>query len=314
MNPTPWGANVDPRVAPSHTDTDMPIARLIAAVLVVALGATAAHRPPAKLHIEEVGSDSTSFDVVSTLVVGPTEAVLWDAQYHLADARRMADRIAASGKHLKAIIISHPDHDHYSGVAAIVERFPGTPVYMTAKALAVYDTTATRNFQGEKSRRPAMLPDSLVTPRLVPSTHFTIDGEDLEIVPDLQGDVIVPTNSVLWIPSISTVLAGDLVFSGVHPWLGSSDEASRAAWRAAVKHMETLHPAVVVAGHKKDVNAPDSPDVLRFMDNYLQDFDNFRKTSANADELRAAMLKRYPDLAVRVLLDYSAQTAFRPRP
>ena len=78
-----------------------------------------------KLTIEEVGADSTAFDVVATIVMGPKEALLWDAQYHLADARRLADRISASGRHLKAIILSHPDHDHFAGTAAIVERFPG---------------------------------------------------------------------------------------------------------------------------------------------------------------------------------------------
>ena len=263
-----------------------------------------------KLHIEEVGSDSTSFDVVATLIVGPTEVLLWDAQYHVADARRVADRIAATGKHLKAIVISHPDHDHYSGAAAIVERFPGTPVYMTAKALTHYDTTK-YYFQREKSRRPAMLPDSLVTPQVLPSIHLTLDGEELTVIPDLTGDVMTPTNSVLWIPSLRTVLAGDVAFNGVHPWLGSSNEASRAAWRASIARVAELHPTTVVAGHKKDVNAPDSPDVLRFMDNYLKDFDAFRKTATSADELRAAMLRKYPDLAVPMLLGYGAQVAFK---
>ena len=266
--------------------------------------------PASKLHIEEVGSDSTSFDVVATMIVGPTEVLLWDAQYHLADAQRLADRIAATGKHLKAIVISHPDHDHYSGAAVIVERFPGTPVYMTAKALAHFDTTKYQ-FQREKSRRANILADSLVTPQVLPSTHLTVDGEELTVIPDLTGDVMPPTNSVLWIPSLRTVLAGDVAFNGVHLWLGSSSEASRAAWRASIAQVAALHPAVVVAGHKKDVAAPDSPDVLHFMDNYLKDFDEFRKASSNADELRSAMLRKYPDLKVPVLLFYSAQVAFK---
>ena len=86
------------------------------------------------LRLEEVGADSTAFDVTATMIVGPTEVLLWDTQYHVADATRLADRIAATGKHLKAIVISHPDHDHFMGAAKIVERFPGTPVYMTAAA------------------------------------------------------------------------------------------------------------------------------------------------------------------------------------
>jgi len=271
-----------------------------------------ARAPAPKLHLEEVGSDSTSFDVIATMIVGPTEVLVWDAQYHAAEARHLADRIAATGKHLKAVVISHPDHDHYSGAAAIVERFPGTPVYMTAKALAHFDTTK-QYFQREKTRRPGVMTDSLVTPQLLPSTHLTVDGEELTVIPDLTGDVVIPTNSALWIPSLRTVLAGDIAFNGVHPWLGSSTEASRGAWRASIAKLAELHPAVVVAGHKKDIASPDSPDVLRFMDGYLSDFDAFRKSSSSAEELRSSMMRKYPDLAVAGLLGYGAQVAFKPQ-
>src|SRR5512147_675126 len=82
---------------------------------------------PERLKLEEVGSDSTAFDVVATMIVGPTELVVWDAQYHRSDANRLADRIAATGKKLTAIVLSHPDHDHYMGVASLLARFPGTP-------------------------------------------------------------------------------------------------------------------------------------------------------------------------------------------
>ena len=263
------------------------------------------------LHIEEVGSDSTAFDVVATIVMGPKEALLWDAQYHLADARRLADRIAASGRHLKAIVLSHPDHDHFAGAAAIIERFPGTPVYMTAKALEEYKRTAPPAFNNEKSRAPQMLPDSIVTPERLPSMQLTVDGEKVEVIPDLTGDVITSVNSVLWIPSISTVLAGDVIFNHVHAWLGSSDTTSRAAWRASIKRIAALHPKVVVAGHKKDVGAPDTPDVLDAMDRYLADFDALRKTSTDAPSLYAAMKAKYPDYAVSNLLRYAAMVAFR---
>ncbi len=281
------------------------------APLIAALGPMPRHATASKLRLQEVGSDSTSFDVVATLIAGPTESILWDGQYHLPDAKRLADVIAASHTHLKAIIISHPDHDHYSGVAAIVERFPGTPVYMTAKALAHYDTTAQQNFQMEKSRRPTLMADSLVHPTVLPTTHFTVDGERVDVIPDLTGDVVIPTNSLLWIPSLRAALAGDIVFNGVHPWLGSSSEASRAAWRAALKRIADLKPLVVVAGHKRDISAADSPASLAFMDAYLTDFDALRKTSADGAALRDAMLAKYSNLGVPMLLAYGAQVAYR---
>jgi glyoxylase-like metal-dependent hydrolase (beta-lactamase superfamily II) len=265
----------------------------------------------AKLTLEHIGSDSTAFDVLATLVIGPKEVLLWDTQYHLSDARRVADRIAASGRRLKAIVLSHPDHDHYMGAAAIVERFPGTPVYMTAKALAEYQRTAPQAFRGEKSRAPQLLPDSLVTPQPLPSTRLTLDGEPLEVIPDVTGDVGTGTNSMLWIPSLETVLASDVVFNDVHPWLGASDTTTRTAWRASLKRIASLEPRYVVAGHKKDVNAPDSPEVVAEMDRYLVDFDALRLTSPNASALYDAMIQKYPDHAVRGLLRFATQTAFR---
>ena len=266
--------------------------------------------PTQRLHIEEVGSDSTAFDVIATIVVGPTEALLFDAQYHVADARRLADRIAATGKRLKAIILSHPDHDHIAGAATIVERFPGTPVYMTPKALEEYKRTAARDFRNEKSRAPQLLADSIVTPTPLPSNRLTVDGEKVEVIPDLTGDVITGVNTVLWIPSIGTVLAGDVVFNTVHAWLGSSDTTSRMAWRKSLARIAALHPKVVVAGHKKDVTAADAPNVVDIMDRYLADFDSLRKVLPNPPALYQAMMTRYPDHAVANLLRFGAMRAY----
>jgi glyoxylase-like metal-dependent hydrolase (beta-lactamase superfamily II) len=282
-------------------------------ILGAGLGLSAARSSRrAGLRLEEVGADSTAFDVTATLVIGPTEVLLWDAQYHLSDAKRLADRVAATGKHLTAIVISHPDHDHYMGAAVLVERFPGTPVYFTPTALDEYRKTAAQALEGEKRRPTKEAPDSVVTGQPLPSNRLTVDGETIEVIPDLAGDVLRPTNSVLWIPSLGTVLAADLAFNGVHPWLGSSDESSRAAWRQALQKVAKLHPKRVVAGHKRDVAAPDSPDVLTFMDHYLADFDSLRKVSTSADGFFSAVKQKYPDLAVAGLAWYSTKMALKP--
>jgi glyoxylase-like metal-dependent hydrolase (beta-lactamase superfamily II) len=289
----------------------------IAAVVVFALAADApthgwaASAPAApRISIENVGSDSTAFDVIATIVMGPTEAVLWDTQYHIADARRLADRIAASGRKLKAIVLSHPDHDHYMGAAAIVERFPGTPVYMTAKALEEYRRSAPQSFRGEKSRMPQLIADSIVTPQPLPSMQVTVDGEQLEVIPDVTGDVMTGTNSMLWIPSIRTVLASDVVFNGVHAWLGASDEKSRVAWHESLARITALRPVAVVAGHKKDLASPDAPAVVAIMDGYLTDFDSLRKATGAPQALYQAMVQKYPDHVVVNLLRFGAMAAF----
>jgi glyoxylase-like metal-dependent hydrolase (beta-lactamase superfamily II) len=283
----------------------------LAPAIALALGLLA---PPGaraqRLRLMQFSSDSSSYHVGSTVILGPTEALLVDAQYHWSDAKREADSIAVLGTHLKAIFITHPDEDHYLGAAAFVERFPQTPVYMTSRALWEYDRTAQSFLSRQKRDEPAEAPDSLVTAHRLPSTTLTIDGERVEIVPDLQGDVLAPSNSFVWIPSLGAVLAGDIVFNHVHPWLAASDVASRRQWHRAIARIAALHPRSVIAAHKKSVDTPDTPDVLAAMDRYLTDFDAARRVSPTAEALIATMKRKYPTYEVPRLLEYSARAAY----
>ena len=56
---------------------------------------------------------------------------------------------------------------------------------------------------------------------------------------------------------------------------------------------------------------PDSPDVLRRMDQYLTDFDAARSGSPDPKGLIAAMTEKCPSYPERGLLGYSAQMAYK---
>jgi glyoxylase-like metal-dependent hydrolase (beta-lactamase superfamily II) len=289
----------------------IPAAAIAATLLVPATRAGIAAPAKPTLRLIEVLADTSAFNVNATLIAGPTEALLVDAQFHASDARRLADQIAATGTHLKAIFITHPDEDHYLGTAVIEERFPGTPVYMTPAAIEQFKENAPKYLSAVKSQTPNEAPDSLVTPQPLPSPTFMVDGEKIEVTPDQQGDVLKPTNSFLWIPSLRAVVAGDIVFNGTHVWLGSSSPAARVAWHRSIARIAALHPAIVVAGHKASADLPDSPDVLRRMDQYLTDFDAARSASPDAKALFTAMMAKYPSYPERSLLGYSAQVAYK---
>ena len=267
----------------------------------------------ARLRLVEVGSDSTSFDVTATLVVGPTEVLLWDAMYLAKDAERLADTISASGKRLKAIVISHPDEDHVSGLAVVLRRFPGTPVYMTSAARKHFIANAPARFAADKGRMGNAIADSLVTPSELPWAKLSVDGQEVRVIPDLSGDMGAPLNSVLWIPSLRAILAGDVTFNHVYPWLGVSDAAARVAWRSSLKRLAALDPRIVVSGHKKSVALPDSPQVLKDMDAYLKAFDAGVATAATPMELAGKLTARYPDWAVVMLLRGSIMRAMGSR-
>ena len=273
-----------------------------------AVSAAASQHGPAPLKLVHVGADSdAAFRVVATLIVGPTESILWDAQYKVSDGKRLADRIAATGTRLKAIVISHADHDHYMGAMEVLARFPKTPVYMAAATLADYNERSQRDLAAERQRPNADAPETLVTPELLPQTALTVDGHRLEVIEGLAGDVRKPASAALWIPSLRAALVADLAFDGIHPWLGDSDIASRAAWRASLKRIAALDPAVVVPGHKVDPAAPDSPDVLTFMDTYLADFDRLMESSATPKDLVLAMQQRYSALRIPALMASGAR-------
>ena len=288
----------------------IPVALSVTAVMWLISSASVAVQKP--LRLEHVGADSdAAFRVVATIIVGPTESVLWDGQYKVSDGKRLADRVAATGTRLKAIVISHSDHDHYMGAMEVVKRFPNTPVYMAASTLADFNERSAEELAAERKKPNADAPDTLVTPQRLPPAPLTVDGHRLEVIADLVGDVRKPASSALWIPSLRAALVADLAFSGIHPWLGDSDTASRAAWRSSLKKIADLKPAIVVPGHKTDVAAPDTPEVLTFMESYLAEFDRLMASAATPDDLVTAMRQRYPELTIPGLMATGARRNFK---
>jgi glyoxylase-like metal-dependent hydrolase (beta-lactamase superfamily II) len=140
---------------------------------------------------------------------------------------------------------------------------------------------------------------------------LSVDGETIEVIPDLQGDVLAPVNSMVWIPSLRTVITGDIVFNRVHPWLAVSTPATRQAWRQSLQRIRDLRPAVVIAGHKPGPSAGDDPAIVDAMEQYLLDFETARAASADVPAMVAAVRDKYGDWAVGGLLRYSAAQTFK---
>ena len=112
-------------------------------------------------------------------------------------------------------------------------------------------------------------------------------------------------------PTLRTILASDLVFEGIHVWLGDSDIASRVAWRESLRRLAALDPAAVVPGHKRDMSTPDSPAQIDFMIRYLAHFDTLMESASTPEELGQAMVEKYPDLAIPGLMAYGAREQFK---
>lgn len=283
-----------------------------ALLLVLAVGACETSPTPTPLTLEVFTAPENSYGVTSVIVYGPTEAALIDAQFRGSDTERLADRIEAIGRPLTVIFVTHPDTDHVVGLPVLHRRFPNARIYMTAAAMQVYrDTMGPVREQFARSPRPGDAPPLEPLATELPGLTLRVDGQVLEIIPDLQGDnAVAPTNSVVWIPSLRALLASDMAFQDVHVYLEDSTPEGREAWRAALQRLEAMNPAIVVAGHKRDPASADSPEVLSETQSYLEVFDRRARESANAATLEAAMLRDYPDLAYPLFLTVSSRSLY----
>ena len=291
------------------------------ACLAISLAGTTTARdglsqPPtaATLSLSVFVGQPKAFASTSTFIYGRTQGILVDTLYYNSDAAAVADGIEATGRRLTAIIVTHSDDDHYMGASMLLKRFPGTPVYMTARALDRFKRNVAGDADFLKKYVEGEAPDPLPTAKALPTNHFSIDGAAVDVVTDLQGDVRQPANSFVWIPSLRAIIAGDIVFNGVHVWLADSTEESRRDWQGSLDRLLALHPAVVVAGHKANRDLQDDPKSIAFMREYLVAFEDARRASTNADELVAKVKERFPGLALDNILVRAAKRAFPAAP
>src|SRR6267378_4264353 len=62
--------------------------------------------------------------IASTLIYGKRDAVLVDAFMTVKQAGALVDWVAASGKNLTTIYITHGHGDHFFGASTVLQRFP----------------------------------------------------------------------------------------------------------------------------------------------------------------------------------------------
>lgn len=259
------------------------------------------------LSIDVFISAESTFNVTSTLVTGGGSAVLVDAQLTLSQGRRLAEWVADRTPSLSAIVVTHQHPDHYLGAPAVLDRFPGTPVYATAPVAKGIAGT-----QGAYSAWTGMYGDDVTTSPVLPTAldpaRLTLGGQELLLVPFQQGDCTDET--VVHIPSARTAIAGDLVYNGTHVGTAETDSDKRAAWRAGLDGIAALGVDTIIAGHKVPGRSDAAADQLEFTRRYLADFDAALSGAPDAATLIDRVSAAYESLALVPLLQMGASGQF----
>lgn len=244
------------------------------------------------------------FPVTSTLITGPTEAVLIDAQFQRDDAQSVLKMIQKSGKNLKTIYISHGDPDFYFGLDVITAAYPNAQVVASAETLKHIKATVDKkvNYWGPILAENA--PKKTIMPSLLKGDTLSVDGETLNVI-GLDGND--PKHTYVWIPSIKTVTGGVLIYENVHVWMADSKTAaSRDKWLNNLDQILALKPAKIVPGHFIG-KSPMDASAVTFTQQYVRDFEDAAVTSKDAASLTKAMQKHYPAFSNKGDLELSAK-------
>jgi glyoxylase-like metal-dependent hydrolase (beta-lactamase superfamily II) len=245
----------------------------------------------------------------STLVSGESDAVLIDAQHIRTDVADLAEFIARAGKKLTTIYVTHGHADHWYGAGDLLAKFPDARVVATAPVIEYIN----QSVEIEAQQWAAMFGDRVAKPTAVPETldGLTIELEEheLQIVEVGQGDI--QPSTVVHIPDLDAVVAGDVVYNQIHAMLGLSGPKGWERWLQSLDAIEKLSARMIVAGHRK----PESSDyeANRMLDEtraYISDFADGAQRFDNAEELVKSMKSKYPDFGNRWTLHFSAQSWF----
>jgi hypothetical protein len=146
-----------------------------------------------------------------------------------------------------------------------------------------------------------MIPPSPVTAVTVPDNRFTLEGHDLLMVE--VGFTDSADTSVLHIPDLELIVAGDVIYNGVHMFLGASVFVGGfGPWREAIDKVEALNPRRIVAGHQNNQLDDDAKRTISETRHYLDDADELLRTQNTAVEFFNAKIARYPNYLGRTVL------------
>jgi glyoxylase-like metal-dependent hydrolase (beta-lactamase superfamily II) len=248
------------------------------------------------------------FPVTSSIVSGPREAVLIDAQFTRRDAQALVERIKAKNKTLTTIYISHSDPDYYFGLQTLQEAFPNAKIVATQQTVAAIQASKDGKLAYWGPVLKDNAPSRVIVPEPLRGDTLRVDGQALRIV-GLDGDT--PQRTFVWAATNRTVLGGVPVLANTHVWVADTQTpASRMSWLKTLADIAALKPEQVVPGHflpNADGSRPLDLKAVDFTRNYLVAFENEAAKATNADALVAAMKARFPKLAGTESLELSAK-------
>ncbi|PRX64861.1 glyoxylase-like metal-dependent hydrolase (beta-lactamase superfamily II) [Nonomuraea fuscirosea] len=238
--------------------------------------------------------DQRKFSPLSvTLIHGDRDAVLVDPPLTRDQAEDVTKWVEASGRNLTHIFATHGHGDHWFTADLLAQRF-GARVVASAGTIEQMRHNVAIRPRFWDALLPGQIPDSPVTATVPDGNRIDLEGHELIIVEVGHSDT--DETSVLHVPDLDLVVAGDVVYNGVHQFLVESGDGGLDAWRKAIDVVESLRPRFVVAGHKNKDLDDDARRAIAQTRLYLDTMDELLAGHDTARGFFDAMLERFPAL------------------
>ncbi len=246
--------------------------------------------------------------VDSTVIVGDEAAVLIDAQFTMPNATRLADVIAATGKRLETILITHVHPDHHLGLAVIMDRFPEARPVAHPAIQPLIEGAAQGLLDYMKAGQPDNFPDRVVIPEALAGEAILLEGERIEVLDPMHGDTDLI--SAVHVPSLDTLIASDFAYAGTHAWVAENTTPEMLdLWRASMDALEAIGAGTVIPGHRSEDAANDAS-VFAATRAYLDQWEAALAATSTAEELKAAMMQGNEDKGLAFALDRAVAAVY----
>src|SRR5260370_17678357 len=130
-----------------------------------------------------------------TLIYGERDAVLVDTFLSAEHSKELVDWVAASGKNLTTIYVTHAHGDHYFGLKLLLDRFPNARAVATPAVVKGIREQITPEFINSfwEKRFPGQIPENLVAPEVLESDEFDLERHNLGVIEVHHTHTLLPT-------------------------------------------------------------------------------------------------------------------------
>ncbi len=199
------------------------------------------------MRLSVYSSPEPAFLVNSFIIETQNGVIVIDTQFLVSQALKLQHEVENLGKPMLGVIVTHPHPDHFNGVSLLCKNLD-IPIYATQSTLDEIKAVEATKRKFWKQTYGDDYPDSTTFPNQIVESkeELVIDGVTLTI--DDLGAGESSDITVIYLPSEKTLIASDLLYHKVHPWLA---ESRSKAWIEQIGYVKKTYAdaEVVHAGH-----------------------------------------------------------------